>query len=68
MEERKKAEYRRNAVVFVVLLVLTILEIVIAINLARPAVPLILIALIKAGLIVNYFMHVYRLWRPEEHE
>jgi caa(3)-type oxidase subunit IV len=62
------AEYRRNAVVFIVLIVLTILELVVAINLARPGVPLILIALIKAGLIVNYFMHVYRLWRPEEHK
>lgn len=67
MEERKKAEYRRNFYVFIVLVVLTLIEFFIAINLENAAVPLIIIGLIKAGLIVQYFMHVYRLWREEEH-
>ena len=67
MEERKKAEYRRNLFVFIALAVLTLVEFIIAINLANPAVPLVIIALIKAGLIVQFFMHIYRLWREEEH-
>ncbi len=67
MEERKKAEYRRNFYVFIALVVLTMIEFFIAINLENAAVPLIIIGLIKAGLIVQFFMHVYRLWREEEH-
>ena len=35
--------------------------------LTRDKLLLFLIALVKAGLIVNYFMHVYRLWREESH-
>ncbi len=68
MEDKKKAEYRRNIIVFVALAALTLIEFFIAINLESPAVPLFIIALIKAGLIVNYFMHIYRLWQPEDHE
>ncbi|HCB48061.1 MAG: hypothetical protein AMJ56_03980 [Anaerolineae bacterium SG8_19] len=67
MENRKKADYRRNFYVFIALAVLTLVEIIIAINLANPAVPLLIIALIKAGLIAQFFMHIYRLWREEEH-
>jgi caa(3)-type oxidase subunit IV len=67
VEERKKAEYRRNFYVFIALVVLTLIEFFIAINLENAAVPLIIIGLIKAGLIVQFFMHVYRLWREEEH-
>jgi caa(3)-type oxidase subunit IV len=67
VEDRKKAEYRRNFYVFIVLVVLTLIEFFIAINLENAAVPLVIIGLIKAGLIVQFFMHVYRLWREEEH-
>jgi len=63
----KKADYRQGLFVFLALAVLTGIELVIAINLDSPAVPLIIIALIKAGLIVQYFMHIYRLWREESH-
>jgi len=31
------------------------------------AIFLLLIALVKAALIVQFFMHVYRLWREESH-
>jgi cytochrome c oxidase subunit 4 len=68
VEQKKKAEYRRNVYVFIALALLTLGEFFIAINLEDAAVPLMLIALIKAGLIINFFMHVYRLWREEEHE
>ncbi len=67
MENRKKADYRRNFYVFIALAVLTLVEFIIGINLANPAVPLLIIALIKAGLIVQFFMHIYRLWREEKH-
>jgi len=67
VEKRKKADYRRNFYVFIVLALLTLFEFIIAINLENPAVPLLIIGLIKAGLIVQYFMHIYRLWREEEH-
>ena len=67
MDNRKKANYRQGIYIFLVLAVLTALEIVIATNLENPAVPLIIVALIKAGLIVQYFMHIYRLWREESH-
>lgn len=66
-EETKKREYSQGIYIFLVLAVLTIGEFVIALNLANPAVPLFIIALLKAGLIINYFMHVYRLWREESH-
>ena len=68
MEQKKKAEYRRNFYVFIALALLTLGEFFIAINLEDAAVPLMLIALVKAGLIINFFMHIYRLWREEEHE
>jgi caa(3)-type oxidase subunit IV len=63
----KRPAYRQIILVFLVLVVLTAIEFVVAINLDNAAVPLFLIALVKAGLIVQYFMHVYRLWREEEH-
>jgi caa(3)-type oxidase subunit IV len=67
VEQRKKADYRRNIYVFIALAILTLVEFYIALNLENPAVPLFIIALVKAGLIVQFFMHIYRLWREEEH-
>lgn len=66
MSERRSAAYRQVLFVFILLAVLTAIEYVIAITLESPAL-LFIVALAKAGLIVNYFMHVYRLWRQEEH-
>ena len=67
MEETKKAENRRTIIIFVILAILTGVEFWLALNLASPAVPLIIVALLKAALIVQYFMHIYRLRREEEH-
>ncbi len=55
-------------VVIMVLAVLTILEFVVPVVLERgPALPiLVALALVKAGLIVHYFMHLAQLWRREE--
>jgi caa(3)-type oxidase subunit IV len=66
VEDRKSAEYRRIFMVFVALAVLTIVEYVVGLAFPSPAILLIL-ALTKTVLIVNFFMHVYRLWREEAH-
>lgn len=66
MSEKKSAAFRRGIIVFAALMVLTIIEYFIGIaNLGL--VPLMLTALIKAALIVTYFMHIARLWREESH-
>ena len=66
VNEKKGAAYRQVVVVFVVLAVLTVIEY--AVGLVWPALaPLMIIALLKAALIVHFFMHLYRLWREEEH-
>lgn len=71
MEQTKTSgtsPYRQIYLVFGVLVVLTIVEFIIATaNLALVGgVFLLLLALAKAGLIVQFFMHIYRLWRDEE--
>lgn len=67
MSEAKASAQRTGLYVFLALMVLTIAESIIG-GLATPiTVLLIIIALIKAALIVYFFMHVYRLWREESH-
>ena len=66
MEEKRKAAYRGNNVVFIWLVILTIGEFVIALYSSSAAI-LFIVALLKTYLIVNYFMHIYRLWREEAH-
>lgn len=65
---QETSPYRQIYIVFGVLVVLTIVEFIIA-TVGLPlggGIFLILIALAKAGLIVQFFMHIYRLWRDEE--
>ncbi len=67
MSELKASAQRTGLYVFLTLLVLTVAESIIG-GLATPiTVLLIIIALVKAALIVYFFMHVYRLWREESH-
>ncbi|MBK9053952.1 MAG: cytochrome C oxidase subunit IV family protein [Chloroflexi bacterium] len=66
METKKKEAYRQIFTIFLILAVLTGVEYVISQTLAS-SILLFLVALVKAALIVNYFMHVYRLWREESH-
>ncbi|HSM58675.1 MAG TPA: cytochrome C oxidase subunit IV family protein [Candidatus Sulfomarinibacteraceae bacterium] len=66
METKQAADFRRIYIVFVALAILTIAEFYVSTQWGS-AVFLILIALAKAALIVHFFMHVYRLWREEEH-
>jgi len=67
VSEAKASAQRTGLYVFLALLVLTIVESIVG-GLETPiTVLLLIIALVKAALIVYYFMHVYRLWREESH-
>jgi len=58
---------KRGWVVGVILAILTIGEYFIAVEIHENFIPLVVIALVKAVLIVWYFMHVYRIWGTEAH-
>lgn len=66
MENQKAADYRQIYVIFLILVVLTVAEFIVSTTFGS-AVLLLLIALAKAALIVQFFMHIYRLWREESH-
>lgn len=61
METSKTNEFRRGMLVFVVLAILTGLEYLIGTN-QVPVIFLWLIALIKAGTVIWFFMHVFRVF------
>ena len=61
----KTSAYRLIFYVFAGLMALTIAEFFIS-QIGSTAL-LFIIALIKTGLIVQFFMHIYRLWREESH-
>lgn len=62
----KKARMRVGWITFTALTVLTIVEFVISMYL-KPSTPyLIATSLIKAWLIVSYFMHVTQIWQRED--
>ncbi|GAB4503485.1 MAG: hypothetical protein Fur0043_04770 [Anaerolineales bacterium] len=61
----KKSALNQGAIIFIFLAVLTALEFFIAIALEAVAL-LIIIALVKAGLVVYYYMHIYRLSSSDE--
>ena len=65
MDTRKSKAYRLIAIIFGILVILTIAEYFVATAIGS-AIFLILIAFAKAGLIVQFYMHIYRLWREEE--
>ncbi len=65
MENKKSDELRRGVIVFVVLAVLTAIEYVVATQ-HLPAVILWVIALLKGGAVLWYFMHVFRVFRADE--
>ncbi|MCP5093929.1 MAG: hypothetical protein GY943_00090 [Chloroflexi bacterium] len=67
MNDLKSAAYRQGIYVFLFLAVLTAVEYIIAVSSFNSTVLLFIIALLKAAAIVQFFMHVYRLWREESH-
>lgn len=66
MKEKKTAAFRRGFAVLAALAVLTGLEYWISVN-TGSTVFLLIVALAKAGLILDYFMHVAKLWGEETH-
>lgn len=66
MTDAKAAAYRLGIITVLILAALTVVELVIAITLGS-IVLLFIVALIKAVIIIQNFMHISRLWRGEEH-
>lgn len=64
-EEKKSAAFELGGTVLLGLGVLTAVEYAFGIR-GISVVALSIVAMIKAGMILNYFMHVSRLWSEEE--
>lgn len=56
---------RLGVIVFIVLAVLTAVEFWISLSFTNPGPYLAIIVLVKAGLIIHYFMRLSQLWRRE---
>lgn len=65
-ESPKKTRMRIGWSTFAVLAVLTIAEFAISVYLTPSTPYLIATSLIKAWLIISYFMHVNQIWRRED--
>ncbi len=66
LENRKAAAYRLGLITLIILAVLTVAEYFVSVY-TGSLILLMIIALIKAAIIVNNFMHITRLWREESH-
>lgn len=66
MNDRKAAAYRLGLITLLILAVLTVAEYFVSVY-TGSLILLMIIALIKAAIIVNNFMHITRLWREESH-
>jgi hypothetical protein len=64
MNSKRSAAYRTSTTVALVLAVLTGIEYFVAISFPSTVI-LLLLGLFKAVAVVNYFMHISRLWRSE---
>lgn len=65
LEEKKETAYELGGTVLLGLAVLTAAEYAFGVR-GFSLVALFIIALLKGGMILNYFMHVTRLWSEEE--
>ena len=61
----KGAAYRQGIITFVILAALTGAEFGIAVAMPGLAIVLVAIALVKAGLVLYFFMHIMRVMREE---
>ncbi len=68
INEKKKQEYRKGALVFLILAVLTAGEFLIARVSPLWWVPLFIIALVKAYFILRDYMHIARVFAGDEEE
>ncbi len=66
MNDKKAAAYRLGIITLVILAVLTAAEYFVAVYM-ESLVLLFIIALVKAAVIIQNFMHIARLWREESH-
>ena len=66
LNDRKAAAYRLGLITVIILAVMTVAEYFVSIY-TGSLILLMIIALIKAAIIVNNFMHITRLWREESH-
>ena len=66
MNDRKAAAYRLGLITLIILAVMTVAEYFVSIY-TGSLILLMIIALLKAAIIVNNFMHITRLWREESH-
>ncbi len=64
-EEKKSSAFELGGTVLLGLLALTAVEYAFGVR-GLSVVALFIIALFKAGMILNYYMHVSRLWSEEE--
>jgi cytochrome c oxidase subunit IV len=64
MKEKKTAAFREGFAVLAALVVLTGVEYWISVA-TGSVVFLLIVAMVKAGLILNYFMHMAKLWHEE---
>jgi cytochrome c oxidase subunit IV len=64
METKKKSALQQGVMVFIGLALLTAVEYGVSL-IEFSTIALIIISLMKAGLIMNYFMHVSSLWSQE---
>lgn len=60
----RKGAYRFSATIALILAFLTVVELFVAVYMSSTALLLIL-ASAKAFLVVYYYMHISRLWKPE---
>lgn len=65
VNEKKAAAYRLGMITLLILAVLTVIEFWVGLVLGS-VVLMFIIALIKAAVIAQNFMHIARLWRSEE--
>lgn len=61
---KTRSGYTIGIVIALLLAVMTVIEYFVALVWPSPVI-LLLIGLVKAALVIWFFMHVYRLWRPE---
>ena len=64
-KKTKAAAFRTSITVALILAVLTVVEYFVALSMPFAAI-LLLLGLFKAFFVVNNYMHISRLWSPEE--
>jgi hypothetical protein len=65
MKSSQAIEQKRGLIVIIVLAAFTAIEFGVSVTLPNPNLLLTATALVKAGLIIYYFMQVAELWRKE---